>query len=162
SVPAGSDGLVVFPFMAYNKGIFYNLGFGHTKGHVARAIMEANGYSISFYIQLMEGILDLSFDEIRIDGGGANSHLWRQIQADCTNKTIVLPRSKDSTVIGAAILGTVGSGVYGSYEEAVQNMFRIEERREPIPENVETYEKQYEIFNKLMIAELGELLELTS
>jgi xylulokinase len=79
SVPAGSDGLVVFPFMAYNKGIFYNLGFGHTKGHVARAIMEANGYSISFYIQLMEGILDLSFDEIRIDGGGANSHLWRQI-----------------------------------------------------------------------------------
>lgn len=162
SVPAGSDGLVVFPFMAYNKGIFYNLGFGHTKGHVARAIMEANGYSISFYIQLMEGILDLSFDEIRIDGGGANSPLWRQIQADCTNKTAVLPRSKDSTVIGAAILGTVGSGVYGSYEEAVQNMFRIEERREPIPENVATYEKQYEIFNKLMIAELRELLELTS
>ncbi len=162
SVPAGSDGLVVFPFMAYNKGIIYNLGFSHTRAHVARAIMEANGYGIQMYVQMMEGILDMEFSEIRIDGGGANSPLWRQIQADCTNKTAVLPRIRDSTVIGAAMLGTVGTGIYGSYEEAVSNMFRVEERREPIPENVAIYEKQYGIFNKLLVAELGELIELTS
>ncbi|MFW9848613.1 MAG: FGGY-family carbohydrate kinase [Candidatus Thorarchaeota archaeon] len=162
TIPAGSDGLVVFPFMAYNKGIFYNLGFGHTKAHIARAIMEANGYGIRMYLEMMEGMLDLEFDELRIDGGGANSSLWRQIQADCANKTVVLPKSKDSTVIGAAMLGTVGTGVYGSYEEAVSNMFSIEERREPIPENHAIYEQQYTIYNKLLIAELAELIMLTS
>ncbi|RLI51219.1 MAG: hypothetical protein DRO73_00755 [Candidatus Thorarchaeota archaeon] len=162
SVPAGSDGLVVFPFMAYNKGIFYNLGFGHTKAHVARAIMEANGYGIQMYVQMMEGMLDTEFSELRIDGGGSNSPLWRQIIADCTNKPVLLPRSRDSTVIGAAILAAVGMGVYGDHKEAVENMFHVEERRQPIPENVAIYEQQYAVFNKLMLAEMSEIIELTS
>ncbi len=162
SIPAGSDGLVIFPFMAYNKGIFYNLGFGHTKAHVARAIMEANGYGIQMYVQMMEGMLDTEFPEIIIDGGGANSPLWRQIIADCTNKPVVLPRSRDATVIGAAILAAIGMGVYGSFEEAVDNMVHMEERRQPIPENVAVYEKQYAVFNKLMIAEMSDLISLTS
>jgi xylulokinase len=157
-VPAGSDGLVVFPFMPYNKGIFYNLGFGHTKAHIARAIMEANGYGIRMYIEIMEGTLDLEFEEIVIDGGAANSGLWRQIQADCTNKSVAVPEVPDSTVIGAAILGTVGSGVYSTYEDAVSNMVRIEERRQPIPKHVEIYRDRYEIFNKLLIAELAEIV----
>jgi xylulokinase len=162
TVPAGSDGLVIFPFMAYNLGIFYHLGFGHTKAHVARAIMEANGYSIHMYLEMMEGMLDLEFSELRIDGGGANSPLWRQIQADCTNKTVVLPKVRDSTVIGAAMLGAVGSGIYGDYSEALENMFHVEERREPIPENVEVYQKLYPIFNKMVIAEIGNILESIS
>ncbi|MFW9807771.1 MAG: FGGY-family carbohydrate kinase [Candidatus Thorarchaeota archaeon] len=162
SVPAGSDGLVVFPFMAYNLGIFHHLGFNHTKAHVARAIMEANGYSIRMYLEMMEGMLDLEFEELRIDGGGANSPLWRQIQADCTNKTVVLPKVRDSTVIGAAMLGAVGTGVYGSYKEAYENMFHVEERRVPIPENVEVYKDLYSVFNKLLNAEMGNILEATS
>ena len=158
-IPAGSDGLVIFPFMAYKKGIFYNLGFEHTKAHVARAIMEANGYSIKMYVEMMEGMLDVIFDELRIDGGGANSPLWRQIQADCTNKPVVLPKVSDSTAVGAAILGAVGTGVYATYEEALSNMYHVGERRAPIPENVKVYEEQYPIFNKLVIAETAAILE---
>lgn len=161
-IPAGSDGLIVFPFMAYSKGIFYNVGFSHTKAHVARAIMEANGYGIRMYIEMMEGVLDLEFEEIKIDGGGSNSALWRQIQADCTNKPVVLPKSTDSTVIGAAILASVGTGIYGGYKEAVSNMYRVEERRLPIKENVEVYERQYITYNELMVTEMGEILELIS
>ncbi|UCE09628.1 MAG: hypothetical protein JSW61_11730 [Candidatus Thorarchaeota archaeon] len=157
-VPAGSDGLVVFPFMPYNKGIIYNLGFDHSRAHLARAIMEANGYGIQMYIEMMEGTLDIEFEEIVIDGGAANSTLWRQIQADCTNKTVAVPEVKDSTVIGAAILGTVGSGIYSTYEEAVSNMVSIEERRQPIPEHVRIYKERYEVFNKLLIAEMAHLV----
>jgi xylulokinase len=162
SVPPGSDGLVMFPFMAYNLGILYNLGFSHTKAHVARAILEANGYTISFYLQMMEGMTDIEFKELLIAGGGANSPLWRQIMADCVNKTAVLPKVRDSTVIGAAVLGTVGTGIYGGFKEAIENMVHIEERREPIPENVEVYKKQYEIYNKLLTAETGKILDAIS
>ena len=162
SVPAGSDGLLMFPFMAYRLGILYHMGFGHTKAHVARAILEANGYVISFYLEMMEGMLDLEFKELRIGGGGSNSPLWRQIQADCINKPVVMPKVRDSTVIGAAILGAVGTGIYGGYKEAVENMFHIEERREPIPENVEVYKKQYPVFNKLITAEMGNILDAIS
>jgi xylulokinase len=162
SVPAGCDGLVFFPWMAYDKGIFYNLGFKHTKAHIARAIMEANGYAIQFYLQMMEGLLDLEFEEIQIDGGGSNSPLWRQIIADCTNKRVLLPRVRDSTVVGAAILGTVGSGVYSTFEEAIDKMFHVEERRQPILENVPVYEQQYRTYNKLLNAEMAELLTRSS
>jgi xylulokinase len=162
SVPAGSDGLVMFPFMAYNLGQLYNLGFNHTKAHVARAILEANGFIISMYLEMMEGMLDLEFKDLRIGGGGSNSPLWRQIQADCIDRPVVLPKVRDSTVIGAAILATVGTGIYGGFREAIDNMFHIEERREPIPENVEVYKTQYSVFNKIMNAEMGKLLEATS
>ncbi len=161
-VPAGSDGLVLFPYMAYNLGILYNLGFGHTKAHVARAILEANGYTISFYLQMMEGLLDVEFNELLIGGGGANSPLWRQIQADCTDKTVVLPKVTDSTVIGASMIGAVGAGVYGDFSEAYENMFHVEERREPIPENVEVYKKLYTVFNKMVISEMGNILDAIS
>ena len=114
------------------------------------------------YLEMMEGMLDIEFNELRIDGGGSNSPLWRQIQADCSEKTIILPKVRDSTVTGAAMLGTVGTGIYGSYKEAVDNMFHVEERREPIPENAEVYRKQYEIFNKLVNSELGNILEAIS
>ncbi|MFX0108171.1 MAG: FGGY-family carbohydrate kinase, partial [Candidatus Hodarchaeota archaeon] len=90
--------------------------------------------------------------------GGAKSPLWRQIIADCTDYTVVSPKIRDSTVIGAAMLAAVGTGVWGSYEEAIDNMFHIEERRPAIPENVAVFEERYEIFNKLMIAELASLL----
>lgn len=162
SVPPGSEGLVMFPFMAYNLGILYNLGFNHTKAHVARAILEANGYTISFYLQMMEGMVDVEFKELLIAGGGANSPLWRQIMADCVNKTVVLPKVRDSTVIGAAVLGTVGTGIYGGYKEAIDNMIHIEERREPISENVEVYKKQYEVYNKLVIEATGKILDAIS
>lgn len=161
-VPAGSDGLVLFPYMAYNLGILYNLGFGHTKAHVARAILEANGYTISFYLQMMEGLLDVEFKELLIGGGGANSPLWRQIQADCTDKTVVLPKVTDSTVIGASMIGAVGAGVYGDFSEAYENMFHVEERREPIPENVAVYKKLYTVFNKMVISEMGNILDAIS
>jgi len=162
SVPPGSEGLIMFPFMAYNLGILYNLGFNHSKAHVARAILEANGYTISFYLQMMEGMTDSDFSELRIGGGGANSPLWRQIMADCTNKTVVLPKVRDSTVIGAAVLGTVGTGIYGGYGEAIENMVHIEERREPIPENVEVYNEQYQVYNKLVIESTGKILDAIS
>ncbi|MHA2003347.1 MAG: FGGY-family carbohydrate kinase [Candidatus Thorarchaeota archaeon] len=157
-VSAGSDGLVFFPFMAFTKGIFYNLGFDHTKAHFARAIMEGNGYGIQFYAQTMEVMLDQNFSELRIDGGGSNSPLWRQIMADCTDKTVILPRARDSTVIGAAMIAAVGSGVYGTFGEAFDNMYHVEENREPIPENVKVYAERFEVFNKLILAELSTLL----
>lgn len=162
TVPAGSDGIVVFPFFAYGRGIIDGLNFGHTKAHLARAIMEANGYGIKFYIDAMQGLLDMEFEELRIDGGGANSPLWRQIQADCANKPVVLPRCRDSTAIGAAVLAAVGTGVYNSHEEAIENMLHIEERREPIPDNVSIYEQRYGVFNKILMAEMSGLLEATS
>jgi hypothetical protein len=41
-------------------------------------------------------------------------------------------------------------------------MVHIEERREPIPENVEVYAEQYQIYNKLVIESTGKILDAIS
>ena len=65
-------------------------------------------------------------------------------------------------MIGAAVLGTVGTGIYGGFREAIDNMVHIEERREPIPENVAVYKKQYKVYNKLVSQETGNILDAIS
>jgi hypothetical protein len=41
-------------------------------------------------------------------------------------------------------------------------MFHVDERREPIPENVAVYKKLYTVFNKMVIAEMGNILDAIS
>ncbi|MFX1369970.1 MAG: hypothetical protein ACFFAY_15360 [Promethearchaeota archaeon] len=63
-----------------------------------------------------------------------------------------------STAIGAAMLGAVGTGIYRSFEEAIDNMFHVEERRMPIQEHIKVYDDRFETFNKLVTAELSALI----
>jgi xylulokinase len=49
-------------------------------------------------------------------------------------------------VLGGAILGGVGAGVFPSIEAGADAMVRLDERFEPIPRNVETYAGLYDAY----------------
>ncbi len=156
-IPPGSNGLGVIPLFNFGKGIIYGLSFSHNRHSLARAIMESNGYSIRFFIDMFEEF-DISVNDIRVDGGGAKSELWRQIQADVTNKPVLLTRSiEDASALGAAILTAVGTGFYESYESAVNNMVHIEKTHQPVSENYEIYSEYYEKYQEMMLSAASEL-----
>ena len=50
-------------------------------------------------------------------GGGAKSRLWRQIIANVTHKTVLAPKIAETTLLGAAILAAVGTGLFATPEE---------------------------------------------
>ena len=52
----------------------------------------------------------------------------------------------DATVLGGAILGAVGAGVFPSVEAGADAMVRLDHRYEPIPGNVETYAALYDAY----------------
>ena len=146
SVNPGSDGLIVIPLFMFSRGIIWGLSFSHTKAHLVRAILESSGYGMNFFIEVMEG-QGIAVSEIRVDGGGARSSLWRQIQADITGKPIVLTRvMEDASALGAAILTSYGVGLHKTIDEAIAAMVKVTEKTTPIPENCEVYNRIYPKF----------------
>jgi D-ribulokinase len=57
-------------------------------------------------------------------GGGSHSRLLRQILADATGMAVVLPETAEPVLLGAAMLGAVGSGAYRTFGEAMAAMSR--------------------------------------
>ncbi len=56
---------------------------------------------------------------IRVSGGGAKSALWRQIQADIFDASVVTMEIEEGPAAGAAILAAVGCGFFKRSVKAV-------------------------------------------
>jgi len=94
--------------------------------------------------------LDVKIEQVIASGGGAKSRVWRQIQADIFNKEISMTQSTEQAAMGATILAGVGAGIYKDAEDGCKKVVKLkEEKITPIPENVDIYNKQFEIYKSL-------------
>ncbi len=154
AVPAGSRGLLVLPYFAaaatprYNpsaRGTILGLTFSHDRFALARAFMEGITLDMKDMVSSMvrSGV---AVEEARILGGPTKSRVWNQIQADVYGVPVTTLKVTDATVLGGAILGAVGAGVFPSIEAGADAMVRLDERFEPIPANVETYARLYDAY----------------
>jgi xylulokinase len=157
AVPAGSRGLVFLPYLAsaatprYNsdaRGVLAGLTFAHTRGCLARAFMEGITLDMMDMIQAMVKA-GVTVEKVRILGGPTRSQLWNQIQADVYGRPVQTLKIPDATVLGAAILGGVGAGVFSSIEEGADRMVRVDKTYEPLAVNVKVYEELYRTYCRL-------------
>ena len=70
-------------------------------------------------------------DLMVISGGAGRSSLVRQIMADTTGLTVAVPETQEPVLLGAAMLGAVAGGLYGSIGEAMASMSAIGWLSEP-------------------------------
>ncbi|MBR0092907.1 MAG: xylulose kinase [Lachnospiraceae bacterium] len=153
--PIGSKGTVFLPWLAgaacphYDdnaRGSFIGMTLGTTKAELTRAAMEG----ICFEMREMLGALNKAgfskFETLRLTGGGARSDLWNQIQADIYGCAVETVEEPEATALGAAMIATVGAGIYKDLKEASSKMVRMKKRYEPIPENVKQYNDVYDVF----------------
>ena len=156
-IPAGSEGVIFLPYMSGErspiwdpdaKGVFYGLSFDKTRGHMIRSILEGVAYSLEHNMRVA-ATTGVKVDSLNAMGGASNSVLWTQIKADVTGKTIHVPASDTATTLGAAILAGVGTGLYKSYEEAVERTIRITRTQEPDPANRAVYDRRMELYLRL-------------
>jgi len=151
-VTPGSDGLILIPLFSYSMGIFRGLSLKHGRGHLARSILESNGFVARFFLKLME-TFGVKTEEVRADGGGMKSKLWRRILADITGKKVVVPVNvEDTTALGAAVIASTGTKIYGSLKDAIESMVQIHETLEPNSQNLKTYSEIYPEFEKLLLS----------
>lgn len=152
----GSDGLVYLPWNAgancphYDpnaRGAFIGFTFAHGRPEIIRSVMEGVVYDIRdmWELEVKAGLPP--FQVLRLSGGAARSPMWCQIVADVLNVTVETTKNEEATALGAAMIATVGAGIYNNLQEAIDNMVHVTGVYKPIPENVEKYNELYKIFN---------------
>jgi xylulokinase len=127
SVPATSEGLLFLPYLTGERcpypdplarGAFVGLTLAHDARHMTRSVLEGVAFGLRDGLDLMVEAGMPVPAQVRASGGGTASALWCQILADVLDAEIVLPATTEGAAYGAALLAAVGSGWFGSVEEA--------------------------------------------
>jgi len=153
-VPPGGYGLLFLPYLLGERsphwnplarGAFVGLTYTHGRGHLARAVMEGGVFALR---QTLEICLTLGapVDQLIVSGGGAESAVWRQIQADVFGLPLRKTLTGEQTSIGAALLAAVGVGLYTTLAEASAATARFGPPTEPNAANHARYNAHYAAF----------------
>lgn len=146
-VPIGCEGLVFLPHLTGERcphpdpaarGAWVGLSSRHTRGHLARAILEGVTMTMGQILDLF-GRIGVKTSRVRLGGGGAKSALWRQMQADVYGLEVALPNTEEGPALGAALLAAVAAGAWGSIEEACGAVIRDSEVLEPDAASITRY-----------------------
>ena len=114
----------------YARGTMVGLTRGVTKGHIARAALEAIALQTLDIVQCMESDSGLPLRTLRADGGASRNNMLMQFQADVLGVAVERPVITETTALGAAFLAGLATGVWQS-EEEVAALWRLERRFEP-------------------------------
>lgn len=151
--PVGSNGIIFTPYLAgsscpnYNnlaRGAFLGLTFNSDFGSLARAVMEGVTMEARTILEAFNGFVDIK--EVMMSGGATKSDLWCQIQADIYGRPTTSLLEGECTVLGAAMLGGYGAGVFNNMQEAADSLINKVKTYEPNPKNVKIYNELYDIF----------------
>ncbi len=115
---------------AYARGAMVGLSRGTTRGHIARAALEAIAFQSAEVLLAMQGDARQPLVELRVDGGGTANDLLMQFQADLLGVPVVRPEVTETTALGAAYLAGLGVGFWSSRAEVATN-WRAQRRFEP-------------------------------
>lgn len=125
------------------RGCFFGLTLQHDASSMVRAIMEGVTYTLRDKIERLNK-MGIKTKKIIASGGGANSNLWMQIQADVYDCEVYRSNMAEQACVGAAITAGVGCGVYDGIEDACSAIVKISDQPVlPQKINVEIYESSY-------------------
>ena len=157
-VQPGSEGLIYLPYLTGErtphmdpnaKGIFFGMTLGHNRRHFSRAVMEGVTFSLKDSLEIFDE-MGLSVDRVIASGGGANSRVWLQMQADIFQKEVVVSKVKEQACLGACIVAGIGTGIFKDAEEAAERLVKFDDRvYTPAKDAADKYVGAYEVFKKL-------------
>jgi xylulokinase len=150
---------------ANGRASFYGMTAGHSRGHLARALLEGNGFAMRDVVTRLAE-LGPPIESIRLVGGGSRSALWAQMRADITGLPVMALGGPDTSALGAGLLGAVADGRFAGIAEAVAALPLTFASYEPQPEARPCYDDAYGryrlLFERLQPAFAGLLPGITS
>lgn len=158
-IPVGSYGIIpIFSdSMKYGEWIhaspsFTGLGLDSSKyniGSMFRALEENACIVSAINLDNIKAFSGVSPTSLTFASGASNGALWSQILADVTGLEVKVPVVKEATALGVAMACGIGAGVYKSFEEAGENIVKIEKTYIPNPSNFQAYQEAKEKWKKV-------------
>ena len=157
AVPPGAEGLLFAPWLSGERhphpdplarGAFVGLTLRHGLGHMVRAVMEGVAFGIRESLELLQA-QGLDPSDAVIQGGAANSPLWRQLTTDIMDLPLYRVNTSEGAAFGAAILAAVGAGAHPDVPAACGAMVQRLDESLPQPESVARYQDVYEAYRGL-------------
>ncbi|MCG8528392.1 MAG: xylulokinase [Opitutales bacterium] len=155
-VAPGCEGLLFHPYLTGERmphadplarGSFIGLTLRHTRGHLARAVLEGVTLGLREGLDMMRD-LGIATQKVIVTGGGANSPLWKKLLADIFKSEIVTVNASEGGAFGSAILAMVGAGAYPDLQTACSEM--IKETGKTIPsDDAAIYDQALETYRKI-------------
>lgn len=156
----GAGGLVMLPFLngertpdlPHARGSLHGMDTANlTRANLYRAAMEGASCALrNGYDALLQA--GLQFESVRLTGGGARSHAWRQMVADLFELPVHVPTQSEGAAFGAALQAwwahDHAAGGQAGLAGIVREHVRMEEglSAHPLAGNVEPYRRHYRKF----------------
>lgn len=150
-IPVGSHGItpIFSDSMKYSEWIhacpsFIGLGLDSSKyniGSMFRALEENACIVSAINLENIKAFSGVSPTQLTFASGASNGALWSQILADVTGLEVKVPVVKEATALGVAMACGIGAGIYKSFDEAGQNIVKIERCYEPNQSNFHAYQE---------------------
>ncbi|MFE3256155.1 glycerol kinase GlpK [Nocardia sp. NPDC059091] len=108
------------------RGVVAGLTRFVTKGHLARAVLEATAFQTREVIDAMRADadaqrLDVEKVTLKVDGGMVVNELLMQFQSDILDATVVRPVVTETTALGAAYAAGLAVGYWSSTDDIRAN-----------------------------------------
>lgn len=155
--PVGGHGLIFTPYIVGERtpyadskirGSFIGVSSLNTKADFVRAVLEGVIFSYEDILKIYHEH-GKHFKTVYSIGGGAKSPLWLQIQADVFNTKVRTLENEQEPGLGAAMIAAVGVKWFSNLQDCAKKFVKKGKTYWPDPENVEKYQKLYQIYSQV-------------
>jgi glycerol kinase len=144
-VPAFS-GLFAPYWRSDARGAIVGLTRYITKGHLARAALEATAWQTKEVVDAMEADSGVELTSLKVDGGMVYNDLLMQFQADVLQVPVIRPVVAETTSLGAAYAAGLAVGFWKEVEDLRVNWAKDKEWRPQMP--ADEVEREYTQWKK--------------
>jgi glycerol kinase len=103
------------------RGVIAGLTGYITKGHLARAVLEATAWQTREVVEAMNSDAGVELSTLKVDGGMTANNLLMQFLADVLDVPVVRPIVAETPSLGAAYAAGVGVGFWPDVESLREN-----------------------------------------
>ncbi|MBT2510733.1 glycerol kinase GlpK [Streptomyces sp. ISL-98] len=122
-VPAFS-GLYAPHWRSDARGVIVGLTSYITKGHLARAVLEATAWQTREVLDAMNADSGVPLRSLKVDGGMTANNLLMQFLADVLDVPVVRPMAAETVSLGAAYAAGLAVGYWPDLEDLRRNWHR--------------------------------------
>ncbi len=158
TVPAGSNGVMFFPYLlgeraplwnSHARGMFIGMSLDTTRKEMIRAVFEGTAFALR---HVMETVKDAGARAncLRITGGGSKSRTWSMIKASMLRLPVyILDERSGDVPFGDTLIVGNAVGVFPDLTGTIDKLIQVKEVIEPNEEWAAAYDKLYPFYLKM-------------